>query len=131
MRLKEKDKPYNNGQWTHARFVSFVKSALRNASMRWGPKNEVKKRARVARGRYLCQGYNREPHIVTATVYRKKNVFVDHIIPIVDPEEGFTTWDDFIYGLFCEEDRLQVLCKECHDCKSKDEREQRKKKNDS
>lgn len=124
-----KEKLHNNGQWTEARFVSFVKSALRNASLRWGPKNEVKKKARVARGRYICQGYKREAHVVPATINRVKNVFVDHINPVVDPSSGFTTWDDFIRGLFCEEDNLQVLCKECHDHKSRDEKERRK--NDS
>ena len=86
--------------------------------MRWAPKNDVKKEARVARGIYLCNGCKQE---VPATLppppgkrKRVDNVFVDHIIPIVDPEVGFTTWDDFINNLFCEKHNLQVLCLECH-----------------
>ena len=47
---------------------------------------------------------------------------VDHEPPVVDPRTGFTTWDSFINNLFCEEDKLQVLCKACHDEKSKEER---------
>lgn len=55
---------------------------------------------------------------------RKKinNVFVDHIEPIVDPKTGFTTWEDYIERMFCETDGLQLLCGECHDKKSMDER---------
>lgn len=50
-----------------------------------------------------------------------KDVQIDHTTPIVDPELGFTTWDDFIQNLFCEVDNLQVLCKEDHKRKTKDE----------
>lgn len=121
---------HNGGQWTRARFISFVKSALRSASRRWGPKNEVKRKARVARGMYRCAGYNSLPHIVPASLKkgskRENNVFVDHIKPIVDPSTGFTTWDDFINGLFCEEENLQVLCLECHARKTLDEKESKK-----
>jgi 5-methylcytosine-specific restriction endonuclease McrA len=50
------------------------------------------------------------------------NVFVDHVNPIVDPEQGFVSWDEFINGLFCERENLQVLCGQCHDEKSLEER---------
>lgn len=53
---------------------------------------------------------------------RVKNVHVDHINPAIDPNVGFTTWDDFINGLFCERDNLQVLCNECHLAKSNEEK---------
>jgi hypothetical protein len=119
-------KTRNSGQWTEARFQSFIKSALRKASMRWGPVNQTKKAAWVERGKYLCEGYERGSHVVPLTLDKKKNVFVDHISPIVLPEEGFVSWDTYIERMFCEAENLQVLCKECHDRKSKDEREARK-----
>lgn len=110
-----KDKPYNGGQWTASRFHSFVKGALRQASMRWPPKHEVKKAARVERGQYLCNGCG---EIVPASVKvdgkRVKNVHVDHIVPVIDPNVGFVSWDEVINRLFCEADDLQVLCRECH-----------------
>lgn len=53
---------------------------------------------------------------------RVQNIFVDHIVPVVDPEVGFTNWDDYIEGMFSEEDNLQLLCKKCHDRKSTEER---------
>lgn len=128
-------KPYNSGQWTVARYNSFIKSALRGASRRWGPKNEAKKAARISRGRYLCVGYLREPHEVPASLpapagnkRRINNANVDHIDPIIDPVKGFTSWDDVIARMFCEADGLQVLCHACHQEKTKEERARRCKK---
>ena len=122
------DKPYNSGMWTEARFHSFIKSALRAASNRWGPKYEVQKAARIERGIYLCAGYKRKPHSVPASLppkqgnKRRRKVTVDHIVPIIDPTKGFETWDKLISNLFCEVDGLQLLCSDCHTDKTKDER---------
>lgn len=120
-------KPRNSGQWTEARFNSFIKSLLRKGTMRWGPVNQTKKAAWVERGKYLCAGCNQ---VVPLTVDKKKNVFVDHKSSATDSVEGFTSWDDFIEGLFCEVDNLQVLCKNCHDIKSKEESELKRKHSD-
>lgn len=125
MSKKETIKPYCDGEWTEAKFVAFVKSQLRNASMRWPPKHRVMTEARVARGVYLCAGCGQH---VPATIKsekhsgREKNVFCDHRIPIID-ETGFESWDSFIEGLFCDSDNLQVLCGHCHnDIKTPQER---------
>ena len=91
--------------------------------MRWGPINSVKKKAWVERGKCLCAGCKQ---VVSLTLNGKKNVFVDHKVPVVDTEEGFQGWDVFIERLFCEESNLEVLCKSCHDTKSAEEREERK-----
>lgn len=113
------------GLWTEARFRSFVKGNLRSATRKWQPIQQCKKNAHVGRGVYLCQGCNQE---VAPTIYdetkRKRitNIFVDHIKPIVDPETGFTTWDEVIEGMFCEIDNLQLLCKACHDVKCEEEK---------
>ena len=107
----------NGGEWTDARYHSFITGALRSASHRWPPKWKVKTKARVERGKYLCSGYEVDPHIVPA-----KETNVDHISPIIDPDKGFISWDDFIERLFCEEEGLQVLCKDCHARKTKNER---------
>lgn len=114
----------NNGNWTEARFTSFVMSALRKASQRYPPKHAVKKEARIRRGVYICAGYEREPHEVPA-----KHTHIDHIEPVV-PLSGFTTWDEIINRLFCNSDGLQVLCSECHSSKTKEERRIRKEHKD-
>tara|TARA_R110002012_G_scaffold23959_2_gene80821 strand:+ start:1164 stop:1487 length:324 start_codon:yes stop_codon:yes gene_type:complete len=93
------------------------------ASQKWAPKNQAKKKANVSRGLYLCAECKQHvPTSIRVGGVRKNNIFVDHIKPIVDPLVGFVSWDEFVDRLFCEEDNLQVLCKECHDVKTKEER---------
>lgn len=118
---------YNGGDWTVARFNSFVKSALRSASQRWPPKYTVLNKAKVGKkinwktGRiaehYKCNSCEKE--------FPLKEVQVDHIHPVV-PVTGFTSWDEVINNMFCEQEELQVLCTECHNAKSLRERQERK-----
>lgn len=117
---------YNDGQWTKARFDNFIKGVLRNASLRWPPRINVKKAARVDRGQYLCAGYNRDSHVVPVTLVgpnykRIDNALVDHVVPVI-PDGGFINWDSVIERMFCNSDNLQVLCHECHKLKTADER---------
>lgn len=117
------DKPRNGGQWTESRYASFIKSLLRKGTQRWGPKNEALKEGRVEKGVYYCQSCQQNvPVTVKVNGKRVRNVFVDHVDPIIDPEKGFTSWDDYIEKMFCEKENLQVLCGECHDIKTAQER---------
>lgn len=116
----KKDKPRNNGQWTEARYESFIRSTLRSGSRRWPPKWEVLKDAFSRTGvnpktkrtakLYLCAQCKEENS--------SKDVQVDHVEPIGPTK----TWDEFIERLFCEKDNLQVLCKPCHKKKTKEEK---------
>lgn len=112
-------------------FHSYIKSILRKASMRWKPLNEVKGRARVGRGLYKCEQCET---IVPATsittlkngkMKRVKNIAVDHISPVV-PVSGFDSWDNVIKRLFCDVEGLQLLCRDCHETKCKEEMDERK-----
>lgn len=126
MRMATK-KTYNGGQWTEARFTSFVKSALRSASQRWPPKYQTLSKA--------CVGQKTNPASGRLAKFYKcnkckddfpaKNVEVNHIIPVV-PVDGFDSWDAVIYRLFCEEDGLEVVCKPCHKLITKEENQERK-----
>jgi hypothetical protein len=120
-------KTYNNGEWTQARFHSFVKSALRSASIRWPPKYQKLSEALVGTkvnqktGRMakhyecnLCKGH-----------FPAKDVEVNHILPVV-PIEGFTSWDVIIERMFCEKDGLEVVCKPCHKIITQKENDERK-----
>ena len=122
-------KPYNNGEWTEARFRSFIVSALRSATGRWGPKQSCIKNARVARGKYKCEGCG---VVGPATLPPKegnkrriKNIVADHREPIV-PVTGFISYDSWIERCFIELEGFQALCHKCHSEKSGEEREQRK-----
>jgi 5-methylcytosine-specific restriction endonuclease McrA len=124
-------KTRNGGLWTEARFRSFIRSQLRAATMRWGPIAECLKDARVGRGEYLCAGCK---EIVPATIKvggrRTKNVHVDHIEPIIDPDVGFVSYDQLIERMFCEKPNLQVLCTACHDVKTDSEKARAKARRD-
>lgn len=113
-----------DGKWTQARYNSFIKNNLRAATRKWFPIQECKKRAHVSRGLYKCECCGEE---VPPTIYdedkkkRVKNVFVDHVVPIIDPAVGFTTWDECIERMFCDSINLQLMCKKCHSEKSREE----------
>ena len=54
-------------------------------------------------------------------LFRSSDVQVDHITPC----GSLRTFDDlpgFVERMFCEADGFQVLCKECHQLKTNEER---------
>lgn len=121
--MVKKEKTRASGTMTESAFITFVKGHLRRASRFWKPITDTIKNARVRKGVYLCNGCKQEvPASVVIDGKRVKGVFCDHINPVVDPETGFSGWDSFVNNLYCEQDNLQLLCKSCHDLKSKAER---------
>jgi 5-methylcytosine-specific restriction endonuclease McrA len=121
-------KSRNGGQWTEARFRSFVISALRAASRRWPVKWTVLKDALVgktvnAKTGKLAQHYKCNK---CKANFPAADVVVDHISPVVDTMDGFKTWDEYVERMFVEADGLQVLCKPCHSEKTALERKERK-----
>lgn len=124
------DKKRNGGEWTEARFKSFVTSALRAASRRWPPKYAALKAAFVGKQVNAKTG-KMAMHYKCAKckkLFVAADVQVDHIKPVVDPKKGFVGWDDFINRIFCEIENLQVMCKPCHKVKTDKEKLERKKK---
>jgi len=116
-----------DGNWTEARYFSFIRSALRRASSKWPVKFSVKLAARrkkplhsAGKHRYeyccaICNGY-----------FPDKDVAVDHI----KPAGSLKSYDDlprFVELLFCEADNLQVVCHPCHAVKTTKERKEREK----
>ena len=123
-------KERNGGEWTEARFKSFVTSALRAASRRWPPKYKALKEAFVGKQVNAKTGKMAMHYkcVACQKLYVAADVQVDHINPVVDPEKGFVSWDSFINRIFCEIDNLQVLCKPCHKIKTDQEKVERRKK---
>ncbi len=108
-------KVYCNGQWTQARFNSFIRSGLRQMTLRWAPFQTAEKAATTKRGFRRCAKCGEEvPVTVLEGGRRVKNVHKDHRVPVVDPHVGFTNWDDYITRLFCEADGIDILCRACH-----------------
>lgn len=128
--MKQSLKTRNGGEWTEARFKSFVTSALRAASRRWPPKYKALKEAFV--GKMVNEKTGKMAmHYKCASctkLFVATDVQVDHIEPVVDPKKGFAGWDVYIDRMFCEIKGLQVLCKVCHTVKTDKEKLERKKK---
>lgn len=89
---------------------SFIIRILRNASYKWPPRSEALKQARVERGFYRCN--------MCKDTFERKNVQLDHIIPVINPKDGFIDWNNYIERMFPEVDGWQVVCTACHDAKT-------------
>lgn len=97
----------------------FVISGLRRLSYKTPMRAAALTAARVERGKYKCA--------ICQEIYTKRRICVDHIEPVLDTNLGFTTWDSYIERLFCTPQKLQILCKSCHNAKSKAENKDRRK----
>lgn len=93
---------------------NFVITILRRASYKWKPRNNTLKAAKVSYGKYTCN--------VCKGIYARKDVVLDHKIPVVDPIHGFQGFDEYIERMFVDESGFQVLCSPCHDIKTANER---------
>lgn len=115
----------NSGQWTEARFTSFVKGALRGAM--WPPKYESVAKAFVGYG--INPATNRKCKMYRCAdcgnQFPLKQMKADHIIPVVGPE-GFVDWNTFVARLYVEVDGFQAICEGCHKKKTESERQARK-----
>ena len=94
-----------------SKFNSFIKNLLRQGSYKWSERTKALGRARVTRGFYRCE-------MCLIDTFKRNQVQLDHKIPVVSVEEGFTTWDDYINRLFCSAENFQVLCLTCHSAKT-------------
>jgi len=103
-------------EWTEARYRQFIRSALRSAWNRWPPKYEALNKARrIVEGQrhkyeYQCNKCKQW--------FKQKGVQVDHI----SSAGSDSSWDNFIDRLFVGVDKLQVLCRPCHQDKTNKER---------
>lgn len=115
------------GAWTQARYNSFVKSALRTASVRWPPRYQCLHDAFVTQGINPATGRKAKLYRCCKCkgLFTAANMEINHIVPVV-PVEGFDSWDNLIERLFCEKDGLEAVCKPCHKLITAFENQQRK-----
>ena len=107
----------NDGQWTEARYFSFIRTLLRSGWNRWGPRNTAKRAAKVAYNTYECAH--------CGGWFGTREVELDHVVPC----GSLRTFDDlpgFVERMFCEAEGFQVLCKPCHQVKTNEESNARK-----
>ena len=107
------------GEWTEASFWSFIRSALRQSSRRWPPiaRQALHAVRRPYRGPNARQKWE---HLCAdcGHWYAAKEIHVDHIEPC-GTLKSFTDLAAFAERLFCEAEKLRVLCEECHEVRTK------------
>jgi len=112
-----------NGRWSEARYFSFIRSALRKASMSWPVKSDVLAASRRDRTEASGEGKHRYEYECAGCRrhYQGKDVAVDHLVP-AGTLKKFEDLAGFVSRLYCEADGLQVLCTDCHQTKTNHER---------
>ena len=124
--MPEIRKTRNGGEWTEARYRSFIKGGLRSVSVRWPPRYKCLNDAKVGKRINKSSGRLAEHYKCAKCldIFPAKEVEVNHIVPVV-PLTGFTTWDETVSRMFCEIEGLEVVCKPCHRNITKQENQER------
>ena len=115
-----------NGTMSEAMFWSFIRSALRQKSRWWKPISVCKLSARrLYKGANKRQKYEYNCKKCNGW-FPEKQINVDHVRPAGSLNTA-TDLPQFVERLFCEQDNLQVLCTTCHDAKTLNEKQSKKK----
>ena len=123
------DKPYNGGKWSASRRRSFIISQLRRG--KWPPKYAAIARAYIGPGINPKTGKKCKLHKCEecGDVFAKGDMRADHREPVVDPAVGFVDWNTWIERCYVEADKYDVICTDCHDAKTAEERNLRTERN--
>ena len=118
-------KTRNAGTMSESAFWAFIRSALRQKSRWWNPVTQCKLNAkRPYKGSNKRQKFEYQCNKCKKW-FPDKQINIDHILPAGELNKA----DDlpgFVERLFVEQSGLQVLCVNCHDIKTKQEKEQLK-----
>ena len=118
-------KTRNAGTMSESAFWAFIRSALRQKSRWWKPITQCKLNAkRPYKGSNKRQKFEYQCNKCKKW-FPDKQINVDHVTPAGELNKA----DDlpgFVERLFVEESGLQCLCQNCHNEKTKQEKEQLK-----
>ena len=106
------------GEWTEAKFWSFIRSNIRATSRKWPPL--VRQALHDARRPYDGPNKRQKWEYQCAECsdwFMGKFVQVDHIVPC-GTLRSFEDLEGFYRRMFVEKDGLRVLCKTCHQHKT-------------
>lgn len=98
---------------------NFLIALLRRGTYKWPTRWVAEKRTRLGKGYYWCEE--------CGVISKKKGTQMDHVIPVVDPEKGYTTLDEYADRMYPDtEFGWRRLCLSCHQTKSAIENSVRK-----
>lgn len=103
----------NAGEWTEARYIQHIRSAMRAAFKWWRPGLLALQAAKVGR-QYRCA--------MCAGLFPRKEVERDHVVPC-GPMRTLDDLPGYVARMTPEDPAaFQVLCKGCHAAKTKADR---------
>ena len=118
-------KTRNAGTMSEAAFWAFIRSALRQKSRWWKPITQCKQNAkRPYKGNNKRQKFEYQCNKCKKW-FPDKQINVDHVTPAGELNKA-SDLPGFVERLFVEVERLQCLCQNCHNEKTKQEKEQLK-----
>lgn len=105
------------GEWTEAGYWGFLRSGLRQLSLKWPPLREIMRRDRRPysgpdrRTKWehqceLCRGW-----------FPAKEIHVDHVLPC-GRLSSLEDLPGFVERLFCEPDGIRKLCVGCNQARN-------------
>ena len=112
-RKNKVEKPYNAGTFSTAAFWNFIRQALRKRTLVWKPIQNARK---AAKRPYVGDNKRRSVAYECSNchlLFASDEISVHHKISagkLTCKEDA----GNFIMNLFCEEENLCVLCKDCH-----------------
>ncbi len=98
--------------------------ALRTVFFRHPLQAQVAKQFRVEKPKILKDGSTSHRPAVWYTCqlckqdFKRPEVQLDHITPVVSIEKGFEGYDKYIERLFCDPKNIMLTCKPCHRAKT-------------
>ena len=118
-------KTRNAGTMSESAFWAFIRSALRQKSRWWKPVTQCKLNAkRPYKGSNKRQKFEYQCNKCKKW-FPDKQINIDHILPAGELNKA-NDLPGFVERLFVEVEGLQTLCLNCHDIKTKQEKEQLK-----
>lgn len=109
----------------------FLISKLRRMSIWWKPKQEAMNKVKVI----LEIGKTKKNKPIKRVFFKcasckglfpRTEIEMNHIEAVIDPETGFTDWNNFMERLFCDSDGFSAECKKCHNKITKEQLKIRK-----
>lgn len=105
-------------QWTEAAYWGFIRSGLRQLSLRWPPLRDI-----MREGRRPYRGPDKRTKWehrceLCGEWCRAKEIEIDHIEP-VGQLKGYDDVAGFVRRLLCERDNLRKLCVRCNQARRK------------
>lgn len=116
-----------------AKIRNMIKGYARRLSASWPPRVAAKEKLKVAPALHRCskcgslnyegdsqKNFDKYVEQFSNDLVNFDGIEMDHIAPVI-PVTGWTTWDSYFDGVFCEEDNWRGLCNKCHQGKSNHE----------